>query len=80
METAMRYTFVEVGGKRELFTQITYFLGMAYLHNLDENMHGNAGYIAKAIEYLQKYYLRGDKDGLENAVVRAELRRLGALQ
>jgi tetratricopeptide (TPR) repeat protein len=79
METAMRYTFVEVGGKRELFTEISYYLGMAYLHNLDQIMHGSPGYVAKAIEYLQKYHLLGDKLGVENAVVRAELRRLGAL-
>jgi tetratricopeptide (TPR) repeat protein len=85
MEEALKYAFVDIGGKRETSTEISYYLGMAYLHNLDQNLRGspsyigNPGYIAKAIEYLQKYHLRGDKRGVENAVVLAELKRLGAL-
>jgi serine/threonine protein kinase/Tfp pilus assembly protein PilF len=80
MEEAMKYAFVDVGDKRELSPERAYYLGMAYLHNLGQILHENPGYIAKGIEYLQKSLARGGKDGVENAVIRAELRRLGALQ
>jgi tetratricopeptide (TPR) repeat protein len=80
MEKELKYSFIEVEGERELQPERGYYLGMAYLHNLGQNVQEKPKYTEKAIKYLQKYLVREDKAGVENAVVRAELRRLGALQ
>jgi serine/threonine protein kinase/Tfp pilus assembly protein PilF len=80
MEKALKYSFIEVEGERELLPERAYYLGMAYLHNLGQNVQEKRKYTEKAIKYLQKYLVREDKAGVENAVVRAELRRLGVLK
>jgi serine/threonine protein kinase/Tfp pilus assembly protein PilF len=80
MEEAMKFAFVDVGGKRELAPDASYHLGLAYLYNLDLNSKGKSIYKEKAKKYLEKYLLRGDKADVEYAVARAEMRRLTALK
>ena len=79
MEDLLKDAYIDVRGVGELPPETSYFLAMAYLHKLDKNTVGSQGYTDRAIELLQKCLIRTAKDGVENAVIRAELRRLGVL-
>ena len=80
MEEALKYSFVDVAGQREVGPEQAYYLGMAYLHNLDDNLNGSQKFITKAIEYLHKYHSRANKDDVDLAYTRAELKRLGVFK
>jgi tetratricopeptide (TPR) repeat protein len=77
MEEALKYAFVDVEGRRVLFQDASYYLGMTYLHHLGNKSNVRTSYIEKGKAYLHQYYQGMEKDGVENAIVRTELRRLG---